>query len=165
MAMHELGSDVVPTPSEITNPVRQWQRELDDIHAHFDALKQTGRATYEAEKVAIADSVREKREEHLSRLKADIHQYMKMVQEDMDTLLAELQAEKLRRLSDEFDQRQKSLDKERDHHLLHHLKGYRVIAEAPPDKVSGFLRAGSAAHLLYAGGRTFVTFCRQADPP
>ena len=136
MAMHDLGSDVVPKASEITDPVRQWQRELDGIHAHYDNLKQADRAAFEAEQVSITDSVREKREEHLSRLNAEIHQYMRMVQEDMDALLGELQAEKLRRLNDEFQQRQKQLDKDRDQHLLHHLKGYRVIADVPSDKVS-----------------------------
>jgi len=150
--MHELAANVVPKASEITDPVRQWQRELDGIHAHFNTLKQADKAAFEAEKIAIADAVRDKRDEHLGRLKIDIHQYMRMVQEDMDTLLAELQTEKLRRLDDEFEQRQKQLDKERDHHLLHHLNGYRAIADAPPpDKVSGFLtRGGLSSQLSFA---------------
>ena len=153
MAMHPepgAGADVVPHAAEIADPVMKWQRELDDINAHYARAKENNAAVFEAQQRDIAISVQEKRAEHIGRLNQEIHNYMRLVQEDMDNLLAELQAEKLRRLSDEFAQRQKEVDKARDRDLLEHLKMYRASSDVPSDKVRRF------SCLVLAGTETSV---------
>lgn len=130
MAQSESDCHVVPKPSEVQEEAKRWERDLAGIHDRYDALKLSEEIAFRAEKEAIAESVREKRAEQIARLDAEIHQYMQMVQADMDALLEELQAEKLQRLTTAFEMKQKENDEDRDRDLLDHLKRYKSIVGA-----------------------------------
>jgi len=127
MSRPDLGSSIVPKPSEVTDGMRRWQQELDSIHAYYDRCRDNDKTAFESERRAIEASVSEKRAEQMARLNAEIHQYMRLVQEGMDSLLDELKNEKLHNLELEYQDKQKKLGQARDERLLEHLKTYRSM--------------------------------------
>ncbi len=127
---------IVPEPFEIAKGVVEWEQEFARIRTHYDALKQADLAAFNAEKDAIVVSVKDKREEQIRKLNAEIHQYMISVQEDMDNLLAELQSEKLHRLDTEFKERQEEREKVENQHLLEHYRKFKTISSLASTRVS-----------------------------
>lgn len=140
-------ADVVPLPHEYGEPVKRWQRELEGLHGHYDAQKALAEREFHAQRDKIRVSVLHRRQEQIAKLDADIHQYMHSVKLGIDSLLEELQTEKLHRLETSYKGQLTELEKMRDQDMLKHLKKYRTILGVSGEEVSCIIKSSHSTSI------------------
>jgi hypothetical protein len=119
--------DVVPSRVELSSSAVRWHEELQVAVLEKKRQDEAFKAAFEAEKKRIDESFEEKRREQISKLNADIHQYMTMVQQSIDGLLHDLKSHKLESLEREYREKKAERDKAHEHELFGRLDRIRNI--------------------------------------